>query len=43
MIVLFHAIVCAVKDLSAPFWVNDVKLITSQAVEAILDATNPEA
>ena len=38
MIVLFHAIVCAFKDLSSPFWVNDVKLITSQAVEAILDA-----
>ena len=40
MIVLFHAIVCAFKDLSAPFWVNDVKLITSQAVEAILDAAS---
>ena len=38
MIVLFHAIVCAFKDLSSPFWVNDVKLISSQAVEAILEA-----
>ena len=40
MIVLFHMLVCAFKDLSSPFWVNDVKLITAQAVEAILDATS---
>ena len=39
MIVLFHMLVCAFKDLSSPFWVNDVKLITAQAVEAILDAS----
>ena len=38
MIVLVHMLVCAFEDLSSPSWVNDVKLITSQAVEAILDA-----
>ena len=38
MIVLVHMLVCAIKDLSSPSWVNDVKLVTAQAVEAILDA-----
>ena len=38
MLVLVHMLVCAIKDLSSPSWVNDVKLITAQAVEAILDA-----
>ena len=38
MIVLVHMLVCAFKDLSSPSWVNDVKLVTAQAVEAILDA-----
>ena len=37
MLVLFHALVCALKDLSTPVWQNDVKLITAQAVEAILE------
>ena len=39
MLVLVHMLVCAIKDLSSPSWVNDVKLITAQAVEAILDAS----
>ena len=38
MLVSVHMLVCAIKDLSSPSWVNDVKLITAQAVEAILDA-----
>ena len=37
MLVLFHALVCAVKELSTPSWLNDVRLITAQAVEAILE------
>ena len=39
MIVLVHMLVCAFEDLSSPSWVNDVKLVTAQAVEAILDAS----
>ena len=39
MLVSVHMLVCAFKDLSSPSWVNDVKLITAQAVEAILDAS----
>ena len=39
MLVSVHMLVCAIKDLSSPSWVNDVKLITAQAVEAILDAS----
>ena len=42
MIVLFHAIVCAIKKLSTPFWLNDIRVITSQAVEAICDATRDD-
>ena len=37
MLVLFHALVYAIKDLSAPVWLNDVRLITAQAVEALLE------
>ena len=37
MLVLFHFLVCVVKDLSTPVWLNDVRVITSQAVEAILE------
>ena len=40
MIVLVHMLVFAFKDLSSPSWVNDVKLVTAQAVEAILDAAD---
>ena len=39
MIVLVHMLVFAFKDLSSPSWANDVKLVTAQAVEAILDAS----
>ena len=38
MIVWFHMLVFAFQDISSSFGVNDVKLITAQAVEAILDA-----
>ena len=38
MIVLVHMLVFAFKDLSSPSSANDVKLVTAQAVEAILDA-----
>ena len=38
MLVLFHALLCAIKELSSPFWLNDIRVITSQAVEAICDA-----
>ena len=37
MLVLFHALVCAIKELSTPVWLNDVRLITAQAVEALLE------
>ena len=39
MIVLFHAVICAVKDLSSPVWATDVKHIVAQAVEAIVDCS----
>ena len=39
MIVLFHAVVCAVKDLSSPVWASEVRLIVAQAVEAIVDCS----
>ena len=38
MIVLFHALVYAINELSTPFWQSDVRQITYQVVEAMLDA-----
>ena len=42
MLVLFHALLCAIKELSSPFWLNDIRVITSQAVEAICDAARDD-
>ena len=39
MIVLFHAVICAVIDLSFPVWAADVRQIVAQAVEAIVDSS----
>ena len=38
MLVFFHAICFILSELSTPVWQNDVRQITSQAVEAILEA-----
>ena len=41
MIVLFHALLYAINEWGkphTPIWLNDVRLITSQAVEAMLEA-----
>ena len=38
MIVLFHALVYAINELSTPVWHNEVRHITFQVVEAMLDA-----
>ena len=37
MIVFFHAICFILSELSTPVWLNDVREITKQAVEAILE------
>ena len=38
MIVLFHALMYAINELSTPVWVNEVRRITYQVVEAMLEA-----
>ena len=35
MIVLFHALVFAINELSSPVWQNDVRQIIYQVVEAM--------
>ena len=38
MIVMFHALVCAINELSTPVWQNRVRYITYQVLEAMLEA-----
>ena len=38
MIVLFHALVYAINDLSTPVWQSDVRYIIYQVVDAMLEA-----
>ena len=38
MIVLFHALLYAINELSTPVWQSDARQIIYQAVEAMLEA-----
>ena len=38
MIVLFHALMYVINELSTPVWQNQVRHITYQVVEAMLEA-----
>ena len=38
MIVLFHAVMYAIKELSTPVWQNEVRHITYQVLEAMREA-----
>ena len=37
MIVLFHALVYAINELSTPVWQNEVRRIINQVAEAMLE------
>ena len=37
MIVLFHALVYAINELSTPVWQNEVRHIINQVAEAMLE------
>ena len=38
MILLFHALMYAINELSTPVWQNEVRQITQQVVEAMREA-----
>ena len=38
MILLFHALMYVIKELSTPVWQNEVRQITYQVVEAMREA-----
>ena len=38
MILLFHTLMFAIKELSTPVWQNEVRQITQQVVEAMCEA-----
>ena len=38
MIVLFHALMYVINELSTPVWLDQVRDITSEVVEAMLEA-----
>ena len=40
MILLFHALIYVINELSTPVWQNEVRQITYQVVEAMREAEN---